>query len=405
MAAHRRASEGPWLALHDGQVTADDVRRVIADGLREGLQLEFKREVDSVDQREWAADVSALANTAGGVVLIGLRDEDGRATEVVGVDGDTVDALLQRLGNILRDRVEPALPWVHMEPVEVDGRTVVAVSVPRSWAAPHLVRSGDRWQVARRNSTGKYAVSDVVELRGMFAQAQDVATRIRRWHRDRALAVQTGTGPAPLADGPFMLVTLRSLVLATPGMPPPRDVIELQDDEAFRALSPVNATAYGTRFNLEGIARCASDGTGYVQVHRDASIEIADTYALARVRDAGVLGGQLVAGTLIDAAWSALQLAPAAGQTVPVVLQASIHGVAGAAFKGVPSNRVWTLPDPSLTHDTIELPAVTLARWPDRWHDVATLLRPGLDVMWNAGGHPRCLWFDDAGQWTGPTRT
>lgn len=393
------------MGLHDGIITADDIRGILAERVREGLQLEFKREVNVDKPREWAVDITAFANTAGGVILIGVVDDDGRPIEVIGVDDSNVDALLQRLSNVIRDRVEPTLPGLHMEAIEVEGQTVVAASVPRSWAAPHLVRSGDRWQVARRNSTGKYSVSDVIELRGLFAQAEDVATRIRRWHRDRVLAVQTGTGPAPLTEGPFLLTTLRSLILSTPGMPPPRDVMELEGVREFQQVSPPRSQSWGTRFNLEGIARCDTEGTGYVHVHRDASIEVADTQALASVRQRGILDGRQVAGTLIDAAWSALRLAPPAGQTVPVVLQASLYGVDGATFKGVPSNRAWGLPDPTLKHATIDLPAVTIDRWPDRWDDVATLMRPGLDVLWNAGGHSRCLWFDDHGHWTGPQRT
>lgn len=393
------------MGLYDGRPVAEDIRRALGDGVREGLQLEYKREVNTDNSREWAADVTALANTAGGVIIVGVGDDDGRPGEVVGVNGSDVDGLQQWMNSVIRDRVEPTLPGLSIEPVAVDGHTVLAVAIPRSWAAPHLVRDRSRWQLFRRNSVGKYPVSDVIELRGLFAQAEDVATRIRQWHRDRVLAVQAGDAPLPIKVGPFLILTARSLAMSTPGMPSPLDVTELKDDPAFTQASPPHADAWGTRFNLDGIAQYATDGTSYLHVHRDTSIEVVDTNTLASVQTHGAVLGREVAGTLIDAAWTALQLARAVGQTVPVTLQASMNGVAGATFAGVPSGGFRTRPEPTLNRDSIRLPETTVSRWPDQWDDVAQIMRPGLDVLWNAGGHPHCLWFGEDGRWMGPQRT
>lgn len=62
------------MGIHDGNVTAADIAAVVADGTGEGLQLEFKRQVNPGSGREWAADVTAMANTAGGAILIGVAE-------------------------------------------------------------------------------------------------------------------------------------------------------------------------------------------------------------------------------------------------------------------------------------------------------------------------------------------
>ena len=65
-----------------------DVRRLVESGLEEHLQLEYKSELyDDNDRgrREFLLDLAMFANTAGGVVLIGV---EGKALQTVKVEND-----------------------------------------------------------------------------------------------------------------------------------------------------------------------------------------------------------------------------------------------------------------------------------------------------------------------------
>ncbi len=87
----------------------------------EGKTLEFKRDLSSPNTI--LRTIAAFANTAGGVVLIGIED---KSHDVYGVD-DPLDAE-ERLANLISDKIDPRLlpsieihPWrkTHLVAVEV----------------------------------------------------------------------------------------------------------------------------------------------------------------------------------------------------------------------------------------------------------------------------------------------
>jgi Putative DNA-binding domain len=71
-------------------VTIDHIRDLQANNVREGRQLDYKRDLPGHDdkaKREMLADVSAVANTVGGDIVWGieeLRDDAGKNTGLIG---------------------------------------------------------------------------------------------------------------------------------------------------------------------------------------------------------------------------------------------------------------------------------------------------------------------------------
>src|SRR5689334_16945103 len=69
-------------------VTEDQLRALVDGQVREDADLDFKQErYGSSDgqKRELAADIAAMANDRGGVIVIGIRDEDDIAAELTPV--------------------------------------------------------------------------------------------------------------------------------------------------------------------------------------------------------------------------------------------------------------------------------------------------------------------------------
>ena len=77
-------------------------------------------------------DIIAFANTSGGIIYIGNAD-DGT---VVGVY--SADQMIQRVANMARDAIRPDVTmFIHYDPMEVEGRSIVKVSVQRGTGRPY----------------------------------------------------------------------------------------------------------------------------------------------------------------------------------------------------------------------------------------------------------------------------
>jgi hypothetical protein len=90
-------------------LTAADIRGPVSAGAQEAFDLDFKKEhyggTESA-KRKLAADVAAMANTAGGVILIGIdEDQQARATDAPGVE--VSDAERGRIRQVVAGLVSP----------------------------------------------------------------------------------------------------------------------------------------------------------------------------------------------------------------------------------------------------------------------------------------------------------
>nr|HID13292.1 hypothetical protein [Anaerolineae bacterium] len=110
-------------------MTPEEVLALIAQG--EGQRVEFKRSLAELETGARAA--AAMANTDGGHVLFGVR-KDGTILGVQ-IGAETRERVVQAI----TDNTDPTL-YPSVEYVDVDGRTVIVVTVVRSENRPHLVR-------------------------------------------------------------------------------------------------------------------------------------------------------------------------------------------------------------------------------------------------------------------------
>src|SRR4051794_26067921 len=95
--------------LHE--VDEERVRAWFGEEIREGEQLDFKAELygnSSSDRRELAGDVAAFANHRGGVLVLGVAEDDGAASDLLLVD--VSDAEERRINQIVGGNVFPHLP-------------------------------------------------------------------------------------------------------------------------------------------------------------------------------------------------------------------------------------------------------------------------------------------------------
>jgi predicted HTH transcriptional regulator len=116
---------------------------LISNQVPEAFDLDFKAEMYGAsdrDKRDAATDVAALANTAGGLIVAGIEEDDqARATKASGVA--LVEADERRIRQIVGSQVVP-MPVVDIFRVEDPARPghgFVLIAVARSPLAPNAV--------------------------------------------------------------------------------------------------------------------------------------------------------------------------------------------------------------------------------------------------------------------------
>ena len=102
--------------------------------LNEGKTLEFKENTDSL--KSITRTVIAFANTAGGTLVIGIRD---KTREVVGIKNARDEE--ERIDNSLADQIAPLLvPDINI--ITYRGRELIVIEVPHGFGPFYLRSAG-----------------------------------------------------------------------------------------------------------------------------------------------------------------------------------------------------------------------------------------------------------------------
>jgi Schlafen, AlbA_2 len=383
------------------RVQLDDLQALVLEQAREGRRIEFKQMVESDDgaKREFLADVSSLANASGGDLVIGIRDENGIAVELVGIARAAVDAETLRLENIVRDGLEPRLPGVQTRVIDIDeNRSVLVMRVPRSWAGPHMVIFKGLSRFYSRNSAGKYQL-DVGEIRAAFNSAQTAQMAVRDFRLERLARITADQGGVPLLAGAKTVMHLIPLSL-TDGF----GQIDLSSvaDGSHNAFRPLRASGWNTRINFDGAVTYApgpndESPSSYTQIFRNGAVEGVDAFMLrTRSNDRELIPSTALEEALIEALGRYLTLLRDLDVAPPLVLATSYLGVRG--FEMAVNQRYFESGMP-IDRDDLLIPE-TLIESLDSNADV--LMRPQLDALWNAVGFPSSTNYDDEGRWQSP---
>ncbi|PZU10729.1 MAG: hypothetical protein DI605_03540 [Sphingomonas sp.] len=197
------------------QITFKDIEALALYGRSEGLTLDFKVSFPGADHkgtRDFLADVTALANTDGGDIVIGVREDgNGTAQEVVGIDASNLDEALRRVDDQLRSCVDPRVPQFRIRTIDLEnGRAVLVMRVGASLIAPHRVAFDKSSRFFRRGNRSNYEMS-TTELRQAFAASTDLPNRIRDLHRAAVAAIAGTDMPCRIQEGPTAVLTVAPL--------------------------------------------------------------------------------------------------------------------------------------------------------------------------------------------------
>lgn len=152
--------------MYDTLNSIADIEALIAGGFRECETLEYKAAsvpLKPVDHKEVAKDVSAFANSAGGVVIYGVATDQAdktRPKEIERIRRENIDIILQVVATHIR---HPITGLRHKTIDDENGPVCFIIEVPSSPNAPHQVITEYRYY--RRNGAISEPMShELIEL-------------------------------------------------------------------------------------------------------------------------------------------------------------------------------------------------------------------------------------------------
>jgi hypothetical protein len=432
-------------------ITEADLQSLVNEGRREDGQLEFKQALPGNNddgKKEFLKDVTAMANTSGGDIIYGIRedrstpDEAGKAAEVVAITGLGVDAVKLWMSELLHSSVEERMFGIviHDVPIAAGGFALV-VRVPKSWNSPHVVRHKNHWRFYARNSAGVYAMN-VTELRAAFLLSDTLTQRLDEFRRDRLYKITGNTYPALKTDADWsrvkasdrshtrtsaLVIHLQPFDSVRPGY-----VVDIAQalslDEDRLSLCGDDYGEPSIRLNFDGVR--VSNANGYFQLYRAGVIEEVNVGELTSDLDGNTFDEHCIGATELDRAifkgvGRRLALLKRLGVTSPVLVSLALLNVRSCKLLlrqlyyvgGNPSGVQYKLSEHAIDrHDLMlsgiiienlqELPLEGRAGGTDErdyknWRTAQGLMRPYCDSIWNAVGFLRSRYFDSEGRWIG----
>lgn len=380
-------------------ITKEDLQMLVNDDVREGRTIDYKEPLpgstDS-DKKEFLADVSSFANAAGGDLLIGVKEADGVALDISGLEGIDVDAQISRLENIILNGVEPRIPNLQIRAISINpSSSVLIIRIPRSFALPHMIKFQEWSRFYTRHSNGKHRL-DVSEIRSLFALSDSATERIRRFRLERLGAISAREAPVEVSNAAKLVLPL--IPLSFTDQSSSFDVSLLSGSRELLIPIADSFVHLNDRYNFDGLLMHAvlldySFSPSYLQVFRNGSIEaVLDLHYYSNDK---YIPGDRYEQDLLRSLPRFLSAQQLLGARPPILIMLSLLGVSGYAVASPSFSRHRNDLVP-IDRDSVIIPERVIETFNP---DYAMVMRPVFDAVWNAGGWPRSMNYDATGKW------
>lgn len=385
------------------QFSSADIDQLIQNKTEEDINLEFKQQLPGnaqSDKHELCADVSAFANTSGGVIFFGIAENNGAAESVKGIVSSSIDQEIARIEQIIHSGTEPPIPGITCTHLKAsDGSSVVATHIPKSWNQPHLTTSNQSFRLYIRTNRGKRPL-DPSEIRDKYNSALTALDEIGRWRDKRVLSINANEGPVRLPDISKLVLHLVPFeALSSPYL---LNAAQLKEHSAnFR---PIGVGGWDNRINLDGYLSFGQSGfmrgrtdpeTSYCQAFRSGAVEFVYSGVASEHNSKLLIASVWYEKAILEATADYLSTMGKLGVNFPFVVMLTLLNAKGARM--ATSSPFGPEGDP-IDRDVILFPELLIESLPN---DLPAKLRSVFDSVWNACGISRSLNYNNDGEWTG----
>jgi hypothetical protein len=374
-------------------IQSEDIDGLLRNRVREDRTTEYKSKI-SLDPDRLMKAVSSFANSIGGDLIFGIQAQDGIPISISGLDPLSIDKEMLRVTQLARTVLQPplALRDVDFKVVDsTDGRSVLVLRIPQSWARPHQMKSNGIFYA--RSAVGSYFL-DVSELRQAFEMSESLPERINKFIDQQITKISKGVTPIRMVGSAPEAVprVIFHLIPISAFLANLRIHIGLRAAE-LETLAPAYSYSlsgispnYRHRMNLEGWVNFLSDSNklieAYTQIHRNGIVEVVIVPDLDSRTNAppSVDSGYEV---LLALAFPDYLIKLAAlGIGAPFVLGLSLVNVRKWYFKA----RTRNLSEYPFDQDIVSVPPLTIE---EPGFDTDAALLDLFNIVWQSVGHER----------------
>lgn len=385
-------------------IDKNDIDALIANEVAEDRTLEYKEilpgNLDGDNKKEFLADVSAFANAVGGDIIYGIsekRDANRKTTgipeAVNGLAGINVDEVIRRLDSMILDGIAPRISGVDIKPIDgFANGPVILIRIPKSWASPHMIAKSDS-RFYSRNNAGKYPL-DVTEIRSAFALSELLPEKVRRFRDERISRIVADETPVILDGQSRTILHILPVISLDPTFQ-----IDLSNARNAMRLFPIGASGMNSHYNFDGFltfnSRPNVPSGSYVQVFRNGAVEAVECYLLSERSQSGIglIPSVDLERQIIDALKNYLDQEKEWGIEPPYFVMLSLVGVKNYQIR---ITAAWFDGLHPIERNVLMLPDVLVD---GRESDIAIIMRPVFDALWQSSGLSRSMNYDQEGNW------
>jgi len=273
--------------------------------------------------------------------------------------------------------------------LEVDGRTILILGIPKGLGLPSMVTYNQTNKFYKRRNSGKYAV-DVYELNNMFMQNQVLKEKASDFRKKRIKSVLNQESlPNLVVDNSFFVHIIPFSFLDN-------HIVDFSKAEKDNILDmrPIRTSSWDKMYNIDGYATFSTSPdrkqiTSYNQIFRNGIYEAYTSEMFFEDRNGNIIAfnGKTMIEETLRTISQGLKVLNHMQFEPPFLVSFSFHNVFGKLLY----NDVSFYSRPFKQNEII-FPLILI---PTYESDIYSLIKPNFDILWQSFGYAKSIEFNN----------